>query len=186
MPLFKMWVGVHERDEEEEEEEKRVNVVGTHTQASIYAQFFIENDPIIRQTMALTLDDDDRQECVLYIHLCISICVHTSSTAVYCQLSSFCNDSVYIWREYIYISDDRCICVDIKANKCERRERNLDGDMTSIRFIISSRWIHLFHDKNNKRRKIAFFCVSLSLSLPLARFSSLSRFSLVHMCRQIY
>ena len=69
--------------------------------------------------MALTLDDDDdRQECVLYIsiYVCIYISlsidmyvyiyIYISCTAVYCQLSSFDYDSVYTYQ-------NRCIHIDI-------------------------------------------------------------------------
>lgn len=64
MPLFKMWVGVHEK-------EKQENVVVIFI-CTILHRKRSHHEP----TMALTLDDD-RQECVLYTYLYISMCTHT-------------------------------------------------------------------------------------------------------------
>ncbi len=81
----------------------------------IYARFFSESDAIMNQLWHWLLMMIDKN--VFFIYL--SVCVHTSNPAVYCQLSSFYYDSVCC----IYIWGSMRIHIDIKANKGEKKRK---------------------------------------------------------------
>ncbi len=107
----------------------------------------------------------DKNVFFIYIYLSIYLYVYTHSAQLFTVNYLLSTTIVY---------DDRCIHIDIKANKREK-ERNIDVDITSIISVMCSRWIHLFHDKNNKKEIFFFFFLSFFLR---------SEYRLVHICHQ--
>lgn len=86
-----------------EREKRRVNAVLIHRHTYTQFLFFAENDPIIRQLWHwLLMMMIDKNVFFIHTYMYISMCTHTSRTAVYCQLSSFCNDRIWV-NIYLYL-----------------------------------------------------------------------------------